>query len=124
MGWTASLFGGGRNVDPDGDGTHFGFGGRAVGGQDVLLEDLEEDRTDLLRIILYGAFLEFYKIELLGQRGCRGDLSNQSLWVSANSRPHTEITILHGCALYACMCITAGANRNPRSINNKDTCMV
>ena len=123
MGWTSSLFGGGRNVDPETDGNNFGFvaaGSRAGAGDDVLLEDLEEDRTDLLRIILYGAFLEFYKIELLGQRGCRGDLSNQSLWVSANSRPHTEITIPHGCALYACtsMCIAAGEIYIPPRRNN------
>ena len=75
MGWTSSLFGGGRNVDPETDGNNFGFGAagsRAGAGDDVLLEDLEEDRTDLLRIILYGAFLAFYKIELLGQRRCQG----------------------------------------------------
>ena len=66
MGWTSGFFGGGRNnnVDPDTDGNNFGFGAgsRAAAGDDGLLEDLEEDRTDLLRIILYGAFVGFSKI--------------------------------------------------------------
>lgn len=65
MGWTSGLFGGGgrndhndNNNDAPGDfGFGAGAGARAGGGRDILLEDLEEDRTDLLRIILYGAFL-------------------------------------------------------------------
>ena len=108
MGWTSSLFGGGRNVDPETDGNNFGFvaaGSRAGAGDDVLLEDLEEDRTDLLRIILYGAFLAFYKIELLGQRGCQG-VSFESIalgfgeFKTAHRNYHTAgARSMHVCAL-------------------------
>ena len=60
MGWTSGLFGGRQNdLDDNGNNNYLGAGSRAgAGGRDVLLEDLEEDRTDLLRIILYGAFSE------------------------------------------------------------------
>ena len=125
MGWTSGFFGGGRNVDPETDGNNFGFGAagsRAGGGDDVLLEDLEEDRTDLLRIILYGAFLEFCKIWTVGSEGMSGGILRINRFgVSAN---RTHKPRYRGCAFYACMCITAAANCNFRSKDNKDTCMV
>ena len=94
MGWTASLFGGGRNVDSETEGNNFGFGGRAAaGGQDVLLEDLEEDRTDLLRIILYGAFFSWKVLSLRSCWCARGIFRIHQLGFGETSGSYTEITI-------------------------------
>ena len=52
-GWAAMFGGGGgRNANDDDDNFH------ATGAEGVMMghQDVEEDRTDLLRIILYGAF--------------------------------------------------------------------
>ena len=51
-GWAAMFGGGGRNVNDDDDNFN-----AAAGAEEVMMgQDVEEDRTDLLRIILYGAF--------------------------------------------------------------------
>ena len=52
-GWAAMFGGGGRNANDD-DENNFNA---AAGAEEVMMgQDVEEDRTDLLRIILYGAF--------------------------------------------------------------------
>ena len=56
--------GGGRNANDDDNNFH------AAGAEEVMMgQDVEEDRTDLLRIILYGAFyIATYYIVEMGRR--------------------------------------------------------
>ena len=52
-GW-AAMFGGGGSRNANDDDDNFNA---AAGAEEVMMgQDAEEDRTDLLRIILYGAF--------------------------------------------------------------------